>query len=84
LSDKKVLDLIDYVDQINLRHGAPTKVFSTKNSSLGQKALAYDLHLLDAQVRHLGTENNLKMLEQTYEYLKDKVKFLFECSVDSF
>ena len=84
LPDDKVLELIDYVDQINLRHGAPTKVFSTKNSSLGQKALAYDLHLLDAQVRHLGTENNLKMLEQTYEYLKDKVEFLFECSVHSF
>ena len=38
-------------------------------------------HLLDASVRHLGTENNLHMLEKTYEYLKDKVEFRFECPV---
>ena len=83
LPDKKVLDLIDYVDAINMKHGAPAKVYSTENSNLGKKALGYDLHLLDASVRHLGTENNLKMLEQTYEYLKDKVEFRFETLVKS-
>ena len=83
LPDKKVLELIDYVDEINMKHGAPAKVYSTENSNLGKKALGYDLHLLDASVRHLGTENNLKMLEQTYEYLKDKVEFRFETLVKS-
>ena len=83
LPDRKVLDLIDYVDQINMKHGAPAKVYSTENSNLGKTALAHDLHLLDASVRHLGTENNLKMLEKTYEYLKDKVEFRFESLVKS-
>ena len=81
LPDAKVMELIDYVDQINMKHGAPAKVFSTANSDLGKKALEHDLHLLDASVRHLGTENNLKMLQQTYEYLKEKVEFRFECPV---
>lgn len=83
LSDEKVLQLIDYVDQINMKHGAPAKVYSTEKSTLGKKSLAHDLHLLDASVRHLGTENNLKMLEKTYEYLKDKVEFRFETLVKS-
>jgi uncharacterized protein len=81
LADDKVMALIDYVDKINMKHGAPAKVFSTENSNLGKKALEHDLHLLDARVRHLGTENNLKMLEKTYEYLKDKVEFRFNCPV---
>lgn len=83
LADDQVMALIDYVDEINMKHGAPAKVFSTENSNLGKKALEHDLHLLDARVRHLGTENNLKMLEKTYEYLKDKVEFRFNCPVET-
>ena len=82
LPDKKVMDLIHYVDEINMKHGAPAKVFSTEKSDLGKRALEHDLHLLDASVRHLGTENNLRMLEQTYEYLKNKVEVRFECLVE--
>lgn len=81
LSERDVLDLIAYVDQINLKHGAPAEVYSTANSSLGKKALGCGLHLLDASVRHLGTENNLKMLKSIFEYLRGKVTFLFERTV---
>ena len=81
LPDAKVMELIDYVDAINMKHGAPAKVFSTAGSDIGKRALEHDLHLLDASVRHLGTENKLHMLEKTYEYLKDKVEFRFECPV---
>ncbi|MGN0941503.1 MAG: NAD(P)/FAD-dependent oxidoreductase [Selenomonadaceae bacterium] len=83
IDDDEVMDLIHYVDDINMRHGAPAEVYTTKRSDIGNRALKYDLHLLDASVRHLGTENNLKMLEQTYEYLKDKVEFHFLTSVKS-
>ncbi len=81
IEDGEVMELIHYVDDINMRHGAPAKVFSTENCSLRRTALEHDLHLLDASVRHLGTENNLQMLKKTYEYLKDKVEFRFECPV---
>ena len=81
ISDDKVMELINYVDSINLEHGAPRQIFSTANSNLGRTALEHDLHLLDASVRHLGTENNLKMLERMYEQLKEKVEFRFECPV---
>ncbi|MEL7634599.1 MULTISPECIES: NAD(P)/FAD-dependent oxidoreductase [Sporomusa] len=83
LPDQKVLDLIDYVDQINIKYGAPSEYFSTQNSSLGKEALRYDLHLLDAKVRHLGTENNLKILQSIYDYLKETITMLFGVTVDS-
>ena len=76
------MELIHYVDKINQKHGAPSQVFSTENSDLGRLALQHDLHLLSASVRHLGTENNLKMLQATYEHLKDKMKFRFQCPVE--
>lgn len=81
LSDQEVLDLIDYVDSINLSFGAPKEVFSTKNSPLRKQALAHDLHLLQAKVRHLGTENNFRILEELYRILSDKMTMLFNCQV---
>ncbi|CUH96728.1 putative membrane protein [Propionispora sp. 2/2-37] len=77
LADQEVLALIDYVDEINLQYGAPAEYFSTEHSSIGIKALAYDLHLLNAKVRHLGTENNLQILKTIYEVLKDRVRLIF-------
>ena len=80
-SDRKVLDLIDYVDKINMQYGAPSELFSTANSDIGKIALQHDLHLLDAKVRHLGTENNLKIMENIYEVLKNKTTMMFRCHV---
>jgi len=42
-----------------------------------------DLHLLDASVRHLGTDINYVVLENLYEHLKDKVQFFFDSPVES-
>jgi uncharacterized FAD-dependent dehydrogenase len=64
LSDKEVMDLINYVDEINVKFGATTETFSTKTPEalkIEKKALEHDLHLLHATVKHLGTENNLNI-----------------------
>ncbi len=81
LDAPEVMELIEHVDGINRKHGAPEKIFTTKGSKLGKQALEYDLHLLEASVRHLGTENNLRMLESIYEFLKETIEFRFECPV---
>lgn len=81
LPDDEVMDLIEYVDQINLKYGAPTEVYSSHNSNLSRLALAHDLHLLQARVRHLGTENNLKILQDLYEYLRGQITMIFDCRV---
>jgi len=82
LPDSEVLALIDYVDTINLKYGGPSEYFSTKNSNIGKLALAHDLHLLDAKVRHLGTENNLLILKNIYEHLKAKLTLRFKTHVE--
>lgn len=84
LSEKEVMELIEYVDAINLAHGAPGEMFTTQGSDLGRLALTQGLHLLEASVRHLGTENNLKMLASIYAHLRDKVAFRFLCPVRHF
>ena len=84
LPKKTVMDLIDYVDSINCSHGAPGATFTTKNSTIGRAALAHDLHLLNGKVRHLGTENNLQIMENIYRELKEKVDILCDTKVESF
>jgi hypothetical protein len=81
LSDDEVMKLIEYVDQINLQYGAPKEVYSSHNSDLSRLALAHDLHLLQAKVRHLGTENNLKILQALYEHLRERISMVFNCRV---
>lgn len=74
LPEDKVIELIDYVDELNCRHGAPGEYFSTKNSKIGVQALKYDLHLLNAKVRHLGTENNLVIMETSISFWRIRLK----------
>ncbi len=81
LPDEEVMDLIYHVDRINLQYGAPTDLFTTENSSISRLAIKHDLHLLQAKVRHLGTENNLTILKNLYENLKDKITMCFNCQV---
>ena len=84
IEPKEVMDLIDYVDSINVAHGATTQCFSTTTpeaKALERRALAYDLHLLQARCKHLGTENNLRILTNIYEGLRDKLEFRFNTEV---
>ncbi len=84
LTDAQVEELIDYVDSINIKYGAPKEFFTTKNSSIRKRAIAHDLHLLQAKVRHLGTENNLHILKCLYEFLKEKITIVFNKHVEDF
>lgn len=84
LEPKEVMELIDYVDAINVEHGATTEVYSTSTPearALERRALQYDLHLLQARCKHLGTENNLRILTNIYEHIRDRHTFLFHTVV---
>ena len=77
----EALELMRYVDEINLAYGGQgTKLYSTANSEIKKKCLQNGLHLLDASVRHLGTDINYVVLENLYNHLKDKVDFRFHCA----
>ncbi len=84
LSPSKVMELIKYVDSINLKHGA-TEVITDPSTdvirSIEQRGYAAGLKLLRAQVRHLGTEQNLEILKSIYEYLGDRIEMMFKTEV---
>ena len=78
----QAIELMQYVDKINLRHGGEgTKLYSTANTKIKRMCLENGLHLLDAQVRHLGTDINYVVLKNIYDELKDRVDFHFETAV---
>ncbi len=84
IGKKQALDLMHYVDEINLRYGGEgTKLYSTAGSKFKKLCLQNGLHLLDASVRHLGTDINYVVLENLYEYLKERVEFFFETPVEA-
>ncbi len=84
IGKKKALDLMNYIDKINLSFGGEgTKLYSTAGSRFKTLCIQHDLHLLDASVRHLGTDINYVVLENIYSYLKDKVDFFFNTPVES-
>ncbi len=84
IGKKQALELMQYVDTINMRYGGEgTKLYSTAGSQYKKLCIQNDLHLLDASVRHLGTDINYVVLENLYAALKDKVSFFFDMPVDS-
>ncbi len=79
---KTATELMEYVDEINMAHGGEgTKMYSTAGTDLKKVCIQNRLKLLDASVRHLGTDINLVVLSQLYDELKDKVDFYFESPV---
>ena len=84
IGKQPALELMRYVDEINMRFGGEgTKLYSTAGTRFKTLCIQHDLHLLDASVRHLGTDINYVVLENLYAYLKDKVDFYFDTPVQS-
>ena len=79
----KALQLMNYVDEINMRYGGEgTKLYSTAGSKFKKICMQNDLHLLDASVRHLGTDINYIVLENLYAHLSGKADFYFDTPVE--
>ena len=84
IGKEKALELMQYVDSINASHGGEkTKLYSTASSSLKRTCLQNGLHLLDASVRHLGTDINYEVLSNLYSELEQRVAFFFNTPVRS-
>ena len=78
IGKEKAIKLMEYVDQINVEYGGQdTKMFSTAGSSFKKVCMQNKLTLLEASVRHLGTDINYVVLENLYNLLKDKMDFFF-------
>lgn len=81
---KKAIELMEYVDDVLMEFdGGEAKLYSTGTTDLKTKALQHNLHLLDARVRHFGTDRNVRNLEKLFDYVKDTVQFNFLETVES-
>ena len=79
---EEAISLMKYVDGINVSHGgAHTKMYSTAGTKFKKLCMQNKLKLLDASVRHLGTDINYVVLENLYNELKDCVDFYFHTPV---
>ena len=68
---QKALELMEYVDEINMAYGGEgTKMYSTNGSRFDKLCMQNKLKLLKASVRHLGTDINYVVLENLYNKLK--------------
>ena len=84
IGKKQAIELMKYVDEINMEHGGEgTRLFSTAGTKFKKICMQNKLKLLDASVRHLGTDINYVVLENLYDELKDKADFYFDTPVSS-
>ena len=82
IGQKLALELMHYVDDINVKFGGKgTKLYSTTNSNFKKICMQNKLNLLDASVRHLGTDINYIVLENIYNELNKYIDFFFSTPV---
>ena len=84
IGKQKAMELMWYVDNVNMSHGGEgTKLYRAANQDIKKKCIQNGLTLLDAEVRHLGTDGNYVVLENLYAEMKDKVDFFFDTPVET-
>ena len=84
IGKRKAIELMQYVDDINMAYGGKgTKLYSTAGTKFKKECIQHDLHLLDASVRHLGTDINYIVLENLFAELENKADFFFDTPVET-
>ncbi len=82
VGQEKAMELMEYVDEVLCEMGgAEARLYSTASSGLKTECLRHDLHLLEAKVRHLGTDRNMGILAKMYDYCKDKIDIQFHKTI---
>ncbi|NLM28384.1 MAG: NAD(P)/FAD-dependent oxidoreductase [Clostridiaceae bacterium] len=84
LDEEYIMQLIEYIDSVNVKFGATERRFSTETDEareIARIAIGYDLHLLSASVKHLGTENNKVIISRMFDYLKNRIEILCNTAV---
>ncbi|MDL2215709.1 FAD-dependent oxidoreductase [Ruminococcaceae bacterium OttesenSCG-928-N02] len=80
LPAKTVLDYIEQADDILISNGAPKERFMP-NDDLKLQCLQHDLHMAQAQLKHLGTDANFNTMKNMAQKLQNKVTFFVDTQV---
>lgn len=80
LPPETVIDYIEQADDILVSFGATTERFQPDNE-LKKRCLQHDLHMSQAQLKHLGTDANFDTMKKLIESLEEKVSILTDTEV---
>ena len=84
IGKEQAVELMQYVDEINMENGGEgTQLYSTAGTKFKKLCLQNKLNLLDASVRHLGTDINYIVLGNLYKKMKDHMDFYFDTPVET-
>ena len=83
IGKSEAISLMEYVDSINVANGGnKTKLYDNNNSEIKRLCLQNGLTLLNAKVRHLGTDINYVVMNNIFNQIKDKLEIKFLTSVE--
>jgi uncharacterized protein len=85
LSTEDLTAFIQYVDSVYCSFGAGGQVHGEDNAALSRlkkKAAGYNLELIPARIRHIGTDLCKEVLKNIREHLKGKVDIIFDTPVE--
>lgn len=80
MDHEKVMNYINQADDILIHFGAQKERYSPSNE-LKKMCLQHDLHMQQAEVKHLGTDANYNTMLKLIEYLEDKIEIKTLCTV---
>lgn len=80
LPKDKVMQLINYTDDIYVKFGATTQIHGTDESGIAEiqrRAAAADLKLIPARIKHIGTDKCFEVLTKIQQFLSNKIEIKF-------
>jgi uncharacterized FAD-dependent dehydrogenase len=80
LDKEMVMRYIELADSVLVEFGA-TQHRYMPDDSLRQLCLRYDLHMLQAQLKHLGTDSNFETMKNLIDFLRERVVLQSNCEV---
>jgi uncharacterized FAD-dependent dehydrogenase len=84
LDDDELMELINYVDKLNLEHGANPEItdpYTDEVRKIEKLAIGAGLKLLRSKVRHLGTEENIQILKNFRDEMANHIDYRFRTKV---
>lgn len=85
LEPARLSDLLKSADDVWVAHGAPEFVFgesSPRLEDLSDRARLADLELIPSRIRHIGTENCVKVLNRLQQSVTDRIDICTDCRVE--
>lgn len=86
VSEKRLTELMQEVENIYIKYGAPAKIYGDDEdaiSNISRKAAMAELRLIPSKVRHLGTDQCPELLKKMRKTIDGKVEIMMEKTVSN-